>query len=235
MADRFDIERRLRRSGLPAPARAIVRVLCERIDRDTGRIPDNWQPSYRTLAADTGYSRRTVVRHVQALAALGWVELERHGRGFHARSHQPVRYQITPPGASDRLTPALVPQRHSPSDSPAPDLVPERHSASDTAAHSQESSRRPSSGVDEDLALARIAVDELRALTGRQLDERQGAEVARLVLDGRRVSKPGPYLRRALRSDPGRYAPAPSNQPPPLSEVLAEQRRLVERDRGADG
>jgi DNA-binding transcriptional ArsR family regulator len=227
--DRFQIERQLRTSGLPAPARAIVRVLCERIDRDTNQIPAEWSPSYATLAADTGLSRRTIMRHVKLLAALGWIHAERGSRRHHAITHESVRYQVTVP-ASDSLSPALVPERHKASDRGAPGLVTGRARASDTAAHSHQSSAHPSSARDDDL-LRDIVKDELLSLTGRRVGDGQAAEVVRLVLDGRDVRRPGPYLRRAIRSDPGRYSPGSSASPPSWAEVQAEQERLHQRDR----
>lgn len=56
-------------SGLEAPAKPVLTALAWHHNGDTGRC----FPSYETLADDTGYSVRTVIRAVKRLAALGLI------------------------------------------------------------------------------------------------------------------------------------------------------------------
>lgn len=80
----------------------------------------------------------------------------------------------------------------------------------DARAPGREHARNP----DDDGGLIGIAMDELAALRGgKPVQLEHAAEVVRLVLDGRQVQRPGPYLRRAIRQDPDRYVPKSSGPP----------------------
>lgn len=222
MNPRYSIERALGRSELPPPSRALVRVLCERIDARTGRIAPQHSPSIARLAADTGYHRATVCRHLALLDAAGWIARRRPAGPAALRRQETTSYELRVPGGlSHTATGGGRSVRQG--------AVAEGAEASRSARHSQTGTERltecddkssPSwDGDDRARAeLAEIARDELRALTGRPVTLRQGADAARLVLAGREVRDPAAYLRAALRDAPGRYAPA-SRQPPPVAEL----------------
>jgi DNA-binding MarR family transcriptional regulator len=70
---RYDIERAVLAAPLPGPSVAIMLTLCTRIYADQGIIPPAEQPSINRLAADTGYDRSTIMRHLNDLEQDGWV------------------------------------------------------------------------------------------------------------------------------------------------------------------
>lgn len=220
---RFEIERAVLRAQLPAPSVAIMLVLCTRMSARDGAIPRDHQPSLTWLAEASGQDRRTVMRHLAQLEAAGWLARDRPRRADAARYHITTAYDLAIPGAYQqaRGTHSLAPGAHGPRSRGAgpPGPGAGHAEARGAAPHSQRETGegQTSSGTAGD-DLATIAQSELAALTGRQVPARTAAEAVRLILDGRQVRNPAAYLRRALRADPARYAPAPSG-PPPFREL----------------
>lgn len=207
---RFEIERAAERSALPPPARDLVFALARRMDAKSERIPARWQPSLGRLAADTGWSRRTVIRHLSTLERSGWITRERGTRAFHATTHRTVRYQLALPGAPPSL--ALATDSHPPSAGATQELVTGGPRASDPVTHSQGSSdSQPSSDLvtttEASHELIRAARDELQR-AGKRPTWADAGNAVRLVLAGRAVRDPEQYLRAALRERPADFIAA---------------------------
>lgn len=96
---RYDIERAVLAASLPGPSVALMLTLCTRIYRDEGVIPPAEQPSLTRLAADTGYDRSTVIRHLAELEAAGWVIRIRPPKWLAQTVHATTAYAMrVPPG-----------------------------------------------------------------------------------------------------------------------------------------
>jgi DNA-binding transcriptional ArsR family regulator len=102
MADRWEVERAIIRSGLPSQARLVALVLLTRTDAATAAIPAQFSPSLAALAADTGLDKSTIKRHLNVLEAGGWVTRIRDPRA--QSSHIPTGYALH---ASARRTESL--------------------------------------------------------------------------------------------------------------------------------
>lgn len=96
---RYDIEHAVLAAELPGPSVALMLALCTRIWVDEGLIPMNQQPSLSRLAADTGYDRSTVMRHLNDLETDGWVTRIRPPVDLARRLHVTTAYAMAvPPG-----------------------------------------------------------------------------------------------------------------------------------------
>lgn len=96
---RYDIERAVLAASLPGPSVAIMLTLCTRIYRDEGIIPPAEQPSLTRLAADTGYDRSTIIRHLALLERAGWVIRVRPPKWLAQTVHATTAYAMrVPPG-----------------------------------------------------------------------------------------------------------------------------------------
>lgn len=90
---KWRVNRAVRDSRLPAPARLIMFVLSDRANVDTGVIPDNNSPSLKDLAHDTGLNKATIARQLPELERLGWVVCGRPNAVERA-SHATTTYRI---------------------------------------------------------------------------------------------------------------------------------------------
>lgn len=90
---KWRVNRAVRDSRLPAPARLIMFVLSDRANADTGVIPDNNSPSLKDLAHDTGLNKATIARQLPELERLGWVVCGRPNAVERA-SHATTTYRI---------------------------------------------------------------------------------------------------------------------------------------------
>ena len=97
MASKWEINKAVRTSGLPAPSRLIILVLSDLADVDTGIVPDSRTPSLRELAEWTGLDKSTVTRHLDALDASGWVVRTRPAVEVARREHVKTTYRIGMP------------------------------------------------------------------------------------------------------------------------------------------
>ena len=77
MPSRFEFERAIRHSELPAPARHLALTIATWADVKSGRIPARMTPSLTTLAEATGLGRSTVQRQLNCLEEDGWVARDR--------------------------------------------------------------------------------------------------------------------------------------------------------------
>jgi hypothetical protein len=138
-AGRWEIERALRSSGLPYPARLLVLSLLTRADADTATVPLVHSPSLKRLAADTGLDRRTVVRHLAIAEKAGWITPHRSPRA--AEELTPNWYQVhLPPGGT---VPLGAERPQGPRGRPPPDLGAESHKPRGTVPPNQTTRPKP--------------------------------------------------------------------------------------------
>jgi DNA-binding Lrp family transcriptional regulator len=73
VTSRWDVNRAVRKSDLPAPSRLIMLVLADVAEVGTCEIPEKHTPSLRVIADETGLNKATVVRHLDSLDDAGWI------------------------------------------------------------------------------------------------------------------------------------------------------------------
>ena len=135
MADRWEVERAIIRSGLPHQARLVALVLLVLADASTAAIPERFSPSLSGLAGYTGLGRSTVARELNALEAAGWVMRTRPDPDRARSEGAPTQYRLDVPGSPGA---GLVPERDYPGSARAGlPVVPERDSGSPGAGHNQ--------------------------------------------------------------------------------------------------
>ncbi len=109
MTTRWDVERALRDSGLPAAARHVALELLTRAKAGTAGVPAEHSPSLTRLARDTGMSRRAVMDGLNVLESRGWVsrlrDLERA-----RKEHRPTGYRLHVPASARAALGQDVPQ-----------------------------------------------------------------------------------------------------------------------------
>ena len=146
--NRWDFERAVTASNLPAPSRLVLLVLAIRADATTGTIPAEFSPSHAQLAADTGLSRRAIVTHLAAVEADGWLRVKRAPIAQQRAEHTPNQYRLALPKTTEKLVQDVHPEppkASAPAAPPptrasaprAPRLVQEVHQASAGGAHNQ--------------------------------------------------------------------------------------------------
>lgn len=129
---RWDFERAVLASDLPAPRRLILLALATRADAETCRIPDEYSPSHTRIADDTGLSRRTIVDHLAALEKDGWVRITRPSPAQQRAEHKPNQYRLRIPKNA----------RHTP-ETGVQELHTDTPGASATAAHGASAGAAP--------------------------------------------------------------------------------------------
>ncbi len=105
MAKKWEINRAVRHSSLPAPSRLIMLVLSDLADVDDGVIPDSRTPSLRELAEWTGLDKSTVTRHLDALDESGWVCRTRPPVEVARRDHVKTTYRLDVPLGAESTMP----------------------------------------------------------------------------------------------------------------------------------
>lgn len=129
---RWDFERAVLASDLPAPRRLILLALAVRADAETCRIPDEYSPSHARIATDTGLSRRTIVDHLAALETGGWVRIARPSPAQQRAEHKPNQYRLRIPKNARQAPESGVQELH-----------PDTPGASATAAHGASAGAAP--------------------------------------------------------------------------------------------
>lgn len=82
MPTRWEIERAVTHSKIPALARLVVLVLAMKSDNDTAIVRPEFTPALSTLAEMTGLARGSLAEWLHALDESGWVRRDRHaGKG----------------------------------------------------------------------------------------------------------------------------------------------------------
>lgn len=209
MATRFDVERAVLASDLPAGCRHLVHVLCVRVDADTNTILRAYQPSLSELARDTGRDRRTVQRYLSALERRGWVTRDRPPRALAARLHRRTQYAIhIPTGfpqARDIMSPKLGTPGPGTRDTAPPGLGTPPPEARDTVPHRSSGSSGSSAGQIDAIIKA------IHEKTGKTISEDWAERIRAQILGARdNVRHPEAYLRRVILAAPSEtYLPTP--------------------------
>lgn len=122
MTTRWEFERAVFSSGLPAPSRLLLLTLAAHTEAATCVVPAKFTPSLTTLADRTGLGRRTVVDHLDALDASGWLDRRKPDVADQRSKRARTQYRLTiPTGAgaapidlptSAGAAPALVQEPH---------------------------------------------------------------------------------------------------------------------------
>lgn len=74
MTTKWEINRAVRASSLPAPSRLIMLTLSDIAEAGTAEIPERRTPSLTVLARETGLGRSTVAEHLASLESGGWLK-----------------------------------------------------------------------------------------------------------------------------------------------------------------
>lgn len=77
MATKWEINRAVRASNLPAPSRLIMLTLSDIAEAANAEIPERRTPSLTVLARETGLGRSTIATHLTLLEQGGWIARER--------------------------------------------------------------------------------------------------------------------------------------------------------------
>lgn len=104
MTTKWEINKAVRASGLPAPSRLIMLVLSDIAEAGTAEIPEQYTPSLRVLAEETGLDRATIKRHLAGLETAGWVERSRPTIEAARREGERTCYKLTLPVGADSAT-----------------------------------------------------------------------------------------------------------------------------------
>lgn len=176
-------ERLCRESGLPATARLVALTLSTRLGGSGGGYP-----SIPTIAAEAGTSERTVMRHLLAIEAAGWLIVTRRRGG---RNRYEIRVPQTPPDpetgdtgvTGDSVSPVtLCPKPVTPV-SPGSDTGVTRNRYREE----QEGSRSPRTTVDDatfDAFWAKYPKRKSKADAKRALAKALKATTLDAILDG---------------------------------------------------
>ncbi|WKU07986.1 helix-turn-helix domain-containing protein [Micromonospora sp. HUAS LYJ1] len=122
MTQTVAVQRAVRRSDLPAPARLIVLTICGIADYRTGVVPPEHAMSLTELAVATGLGRSTVARSLNLLEKTAWLTRDRPdvvaARSEGARTAYTVHVGSPVAGLPGSPRAGLVPER----DYPEPDV-----------------------------------------------------------------------------------------------------------------
>lgn len=72
---KWEVNRAVRGSDLPAPSRLIMLTLSDIAEAGTAEVPGRRTPSLDVLAKETGLGRSTVAEHLAGLRKDGWLEV----------------------------------------------------------------------------------------------------------------------------------------------------------------
>lgn len=121
MATKWEINRAVRASNLPAPSRLIMLTLSDIAEAANAEIPERRTPSLSVLAQETGLARRSVASHLTLLEQGGWITRTRPDVVAARTRGERTCYRLTIPEGA-----ALVQEAHH----SATGVVQELHQAS---------------------------------------------------------------------------------------------------------
>ena len=216
MTTRWDVERAVLGSALPAPARLIMMTLLTLTEDGGTTVPQRFTPSHNRLAALTGLSRATVIKHLGALEDAGWVLVRRADVTQQRAQKTPNRYALRVPTSARR---GLEPTASSPRGAPVlvHDVDHETASTSPPRGHRSDLISRPNQISAREHEID-AAITEIRRRTGKTVAAEWAAQVIEHIIGDRTAitSRTG-YLISAIRKEPKpheRFLPTP--QPPPF-------------------
>lgn len=217
MTTRFDVERALESSDLPAVSVSIVMWLCTRMARGGVDIPPGLSPSLTRLAKMTKHHRRTVMRHLIVLEQAGWITRTRPGiqkaRSEHRTTHYTVTIPVTNPGYPQPVelgaeTPqarGVKPQGLGAESSEARGTVPHESVLTDPYTES---------GAD---ALIEQIRTELEKRTGSAVTSEWAGKIRDQLVAEPGVRNPAGWAIHRIKTDPDPRRFLPTNQPPSMA------------------
>ncbi|GAA2361001.1 hypothetical protein Cme02nite_38470 [Catellatospora methionotrophica] len=100
MATKWEINRAVRASNLPAPSRLIMLTLSDMAEAATAEIPERHTPSLTELARQTGLGRSTVAQHLLSLEETKWVVRDRPEVAAARANGERTCYRLTVPAGA---------------------------------------------------------------------------------------------------------------------------------------
>jgi hypothetical protein len=207
VTDRWELERAVLASDLPAPSRHLMLTLATWADMSTATIPTKFTPSLTVLTNTTGLDRATVRRHLNRLERDGWVVRRRPAPEKARAEHARTTYRLTiPDKQAARGTEPLA------RGTEPPELGAESRKARGTVPlitnpyqdnHARTRARR-------DLTPATAAA-EMKKILGQPITEQDAETAIRDFLQNANGAIPN-KLRdfcKAVRDHPERYRPTP--------------------------
>lgn len=104
MATKWEINKAVRASSLPAPARLILLTLSDIAEAGTAEIPEQHTPSLRVLSEEAGLSKATVARHLTDLESGGWITRNRPTIEASRHDHARTTYRLTIPEQTEHVS-----------------------------------------------------------------------------------------------------------------------------------
>lgn len=215
---RWEFERAVLASDLPAPARLVLLTLCVAANWPGGYVPAEFGPSLSGMADRTGLSRRAVAGHLNDIEHTserdGWVVRSRPTKANARSKKERTQYQLSIPASARH---ALAPTRKKGTASApgalasaggALELVQEVHWASAPGAHNQVFSKPSSSSSSSPKPIARIAA----ALTE---DEEEARRIYDRVISERKPKAPARYIDALIASGDIAQFRGPATKPAP--------------------
>ena len=214
MTTRYDVERALESSTLPAVSVSIVMWLCTRMARGSTEIPAGASPSLTRLARMTKHHRRTVMRHLLVLEAAGWITRTRPGIAKARSQHRTTHYTVTIPDTISGFPQPddLGAGNHQARGTKPPELGAESSEARGTVPHE-------TGGTDPytDSAGIEPIRDEIEKRTGRTVSYEWAAKVAAQLAGEPGVRNPIGWAVHRIKTDPDPRKFLPTDQPPPMA------------------
>lgn len=137
MTTKWEVNRAVRASNLPAPSRLIMLTLSDIAVAGTAEIPPKHTPSLTVLARETGLGRSTVAEHLALLEEGGWIVRTRPDVAAARLRGERTCYRLAVPADAPKVqeTDYLVQEPDGGSPGAGPDLVQEPDQPSPGAGH----------------------------------------------------------------------------------------------------
>jgi hypothetical protein len=216
MATRYDVERALESSDLPAVSVSIVLWLCTRMARGGTEIPAGLSPSLSRLAKQTKHHRRTIMRHLIVLESAGWITRSRPGIAKARSQHRTTHYTV--------IIPDTIPGYPQPDELGAgnpeargrkpPDLGAGCPKARGTVPHETDQTdplQIRAGGGPVDVA------KEIEKRTGKRVTPEWAAKVRDQLAGEPGVRHPARYVVHRIKTDPDPKRFLPTDQPPAMA------------------
>lgn len=101
MATKWEINKAVRGSTLPAPSRLIMLTLSDIAEAGTAEIPERRTPSLSVLARETGLGRSTIAEHLDRLERGGWITRSRPDVAAARSKGDRTCYRLTKPEGAE--------------------------------------------------------------------------------------------------------------------------------------
>ncbi len=210
---RFEYERRVRDSDLPAQARHLWLTLATWCTATSGVIPMKNKVSLTVLTKATGMSRSTIAKYLDVLEEGGWLVRRRPTVNAARVDHERTQYRLTVPRASAPDGPASPPH--------GPELVRHTDGASPSGVLKESSTSRTIKPDDHDLA--RSIAEKVSRRIGNPVTTGTALRWMRDIVGDREVRDPVAYVVAIVTKPENRQRYLASTPtPPPWAQVRAQ-------------